>query len=1243
MINSVINDRYRLDAILGQGGMGTVYRAHDTALKRDVAIKLMSETKLGNDGRARLMHEAQAIAKLSHPNIIIVHDVGEYESDPFIVMELIDGPNLNDYKPDGFEEIVSITRQMCAALQHAHNNEIIHRDLKPENIMLDPNKSVKLMDFGLARSVASRLTTEGTIVGTVFYLPPEIAMGQKIDGRADLYSLGVMLYELTTGQPPFTDEDPVAIISQHLHAPVVPPRAKNASIPPKLNELIVQLLSKDPDDRPASGDEIQKILDDPKILDINAAPDEELSVLGRIVRGRMVGRRKEFDEARSLWNKTVNGQGQTLLISGEPGIGKTRLMRDIVTHADVSGGHAFVGESYAEGSAPYDAFAQIIRKSLKRNVDNGLHIPDFVLADLLTMAPEIELQYPDIKPNPSLEPEAQQRRLFENMVAFCEVLSEKAPLLLVVDDAHWSDSGTLFMLRHLMRRTRKQNVMIVATYREVELDEALPFNEVLLDLNRERLGTRLKLTRLNRNQTQELLSAIFSTEITPQFLDGIYKETEGNPFFVEEVCKALVESGKVYYENGEWQRPDTEEIEIPQGVKVAIQSRVSKLPETCKSVMTAAAVIGREFDFETLVKVTEVNEDELITALEDGLKAQLIEELKGKGGENFSFAHALIPAALRENLGGLRRGRLHRRVAAAVEDLHPEDYEVLAYHYGEAGDEERGLEFTIKAAQRAKDTFANEAAVRYYSEALDVVVEDAQRFELLAGRAQVYSTLAKRELQGTDLETMMKLADKLDDDGLRVDTLVAQADFFMRADNLTEQLPAAERAVEIAEKLDDPSRLAQSYNELSRAHRLNGEYIKSQGYLEKALDLLKELQETNQVIETLGWLSGLYAASNHPKEAKKLAEEALALSQETGDLEGESNALNQLSFVHYINKEYPKYQDTLEKSLNIVRQIGLKQYEFYILTNLAYVECILGNQEKNLQLLEEALEFVWVNEEPSAVMLCVYPLSFYKYFRPGNIEAGLKFLSTQLNLAGETNDPRMVAMVKLAEGIFQTFSGQVEAGLNTIESIRDQIVEFMGTYYEWTFAFIAGWCYMELGDFDQARISMEKLFTARLEKIQDSGQIGDMLRMLARLTYLEGNPKKFQAGLKQAQEAVQSYELIGVTGLIGRDAYTLALDTAANLHLVLDQSEQALENSQKMVELEEKEILVFKAPYYLTHSRVLRANGQDDEADDYLRRAHTRVMQVADNTKDLKIRKGWLENLRSNREGIEEFEGRGLG
>ncbi len=314
---TILNDRYRLGEELGRGGMGAVYRARDTLLEREVAIKVLSGGGLGGEPRAPLLREAQVIARLNHPNIVQVHDAGQLDGSPFIVMELVEGESLHSRRPVDLAEILSIARQVCAALDHAHTHGIVHRDLKPENVLITADGTAKLTDLGLARSGTSRTSTQGSIAGTVFYLAPELALGQATDGRADLYALGVMLYELTTGQLPFTGDDPLTIISQHLHAPVAPPSTHRADLPPALEAIILKLLAKSPDDRFASAQALATAL---AAVAVQVQSRGERRSNLPIQLSSFVGRERELAQARGLL-----ASSRLVTLTGAGGCGKTRL------------------------------------------------------------------------------------------------------------------------------------------------------------------------------------------------------------------------------------------------------------------------------------------------------------------------------------------------------------------------------------------------------------------------------------------------------------------------------------------------------------------------------------------------------------------------------------------------------------------------------------------------------------------------------------------------------------------------------------------------------------------------------------------------------------------------------------------------------------------------------------------------------------------------------------------------------
>jgi len=394
-------ERYRLDAEIGRGGMGVVYRARDLLLDRDVAIKVLSvtlrepagrpggATPLGTEGQARLLREAQAVAQLNHPNVVAVYDAGEIAGTPFVVMEWVEGPSLHEYRPDNVTEIVRIACQVCTALEHAHEHGIIHRDLKPENVLLAPDGTAKLVDFGLARTVASRLTADGAILGTVQYIAPEQALGKPLDGRADLYALGVMLYELTTGRLPFLGDDSVAILMQHLQAPVELPRTHNPEIPLALEALIVRLLAKRPEDRPASAAEVRRVLENlangppaaevRKVLEDLAPsspledPDQKARTPGFLAKGAgqaelqrpvFVAREQELAQLGRWLAGALDGHGRVVFVTGGPGRGKTALLEAFARQsmADVPSLLAASGacEAYAATGYPYLPFRDLM-------------------------------------------------------------------------------------------------------------------------------------------------------------------------------------------------------------------------------------------------------------------------------------------------------------------------------------------------------------------------------------------------------------------------------------------------------------------------------------------------------------------------------------------------------------------------------------------------------------------------------------------------------------------------------------------------------------------------------------------------------------------------------------------------------------------------------------------------------------------------------------------------------------------
>ncbi len=726
---TILRERYRLDTELGRGGMGAVFRATDLELRREVAVKILSATSQTSDGRERLVREARAAAALNHPHIVTIHDVGEASGFPFLVMELVQGPRLSQARPTDLARVVAIAVQICDALEHAHNNNIVHRDLKPDNVLLSSigdSGTVKLADLGLALpAYDARISRAGVIVGTASYMAPEQALGQTIDGRADLYALGVLLYELTTGRLPFTGDDPLTIVSQHVHAPVVPPRVLRSDLPHALEQIIVRLLAKDPAHRFNSAAETRAALiasleSEDETVTTEGAP--AVAILDALSRGRLVGRNTELAEARELWQRAREGRGHAVLLSGEPGAGKTRLARELTIQAAVDGAAVLTGGCYEyEAATPYLPFVEAFRRWTReeKHDDKLRELLGDSAIQIAKLAPEIETRlgpFPERQPS---SPHEERLLFFDNVAQVFSNIARRQTLLFYADDLHWADRGTLWLLSHLLRQLRSERVLIVGAYRETELDRAHPLAKAIVDWNRERLVTRIALRRFNETETGDQLGALLGEQVSGEFAVAVHRETEGNPFFVEEVLKALIERGSVRRESGRWRRCDVEQLVIPQSVKEAIGNRLDRVSQNTNEVLRLAAILGKVFTFEELSATAEQSEDVLLDALDEAAGAQLI---AAGSGDSFSFTHDKIREVLYEEINPIRRRRLHRHVAEGLKQRCSQTMcavEKLAHHYIQAGDHEQGLEYAKHAAAEAVRVFAFDEAIAAYGRARD--------------------------------------------------------------------------------------------------------------------------------------------------------------------------------------------------------------------------------------------------------------------------------------------------------------------------------------------------------------------------------------------------------------------------------------------------------------------------------------------------------------------------------------------
>ncbi len=545
--DSLARGRYRLERFLGEGAKKRVHLARDTRLDRDVAIAFVKSEGLD---LARVRREAEAMGRLGdHPNIVTVHDVDEQEGRVYLVCQYVAGGDLEQHLAgrEGHrmpvEEALDVADQLCAALGHAHGQGIVHRDLKPSNVWLTGDGAVKLGDFGLAVALdRTRITRDGAMVGTATYMAPEQAVGGSVSPRSDLYALGGTLYEMLAGRPPFVGDDAVAVISQHLNTRPVAPSWHRAEVTPELEALVLQLLEKEPGARPHSADAVRARIE--AVRETLNAPQTPtaLQTASRSAGREFVGRALELDRLQRAVDGALGGHGQLLMLVGEPGIGKTRLAERAGTYAGLRGAQVLFGQCHeSEGGIPYLPFITAMRQYVLDRGDDALREElGSAGPDVAKLVSEVTQRLPDVRPAPPQEPERDRYRLFDGVANFLLNASRANPLVLVLDDLHWADRPTLPMLEHLARRLEGSRLLIVGTYRDVDLDRKHPLAGTLASLRRDPGFERIVLRGLTAEEVLELFQArAGGAELGPRAAEvavTVHRETEGNPFFIESGC-----------------------------------------------------------------------------------------------------------------------------------------------------------------------------------------------------------------------------------------------------------------------------------------------------------------------------------------------------------------------------------------------------------------------------------------------------------------------------------------------------------------------------------------------------------------------------------------------------------------------------------------------------------------------------------------------------------------------------------
>lgn len=757
MIGTQLQNRYEIRREIGRGGMGIVYEAWDPLLDRLVAVKVVSPFYFTTDSKERALREAKVVAKMDHPSIVPVYDLGSHDGAMYFVMPLVEGKSYREVLQERSirqDEIIDISIQVADALDYSHSRGIIHRDIKPENVMVAREQAVRarVMDFGLARQTAgSRLTDAGMLVGTMAYLSPERLSEGEVDGRTDIYALGVMLYEALSGTLPFSGPLPEMLVSI---SRVDPPRLTSFGIHAQLDRIVTKCLQKRPEDRPSRASEVAEALaacrGESSIVVPRGDVDEGAATENLRVASLLVGREGEVQELERRARLAAAGRSQFVLISGAEGTGKTALIDELVRSIHRNSSIPVLRGKFVEQNVgiPYQGFCEILQQHLQQRRKR--------LSDLGSLGYDLSMLFPSLSESGESRRSSEGRfyesgaREPENRIAVLELLTRALvriadrPVIIVLEHLHAADVS-VEALQYIARRLAETPAMIIGTYRSDHLRANHPIERMIESFAEDSDFLLLRLAPLTGENYRNLVATFAGSLPSEELSQDLFRATEGNPFFTRELIRALVDSGTLQVDGSRLLRlrASLDAGEMPRTVREAVDKRLHHLAPDVKQVLTTAAFVGRTVDFTDLAAISETSAEEAVDLLVD--KGYLAEE-EGSRGERFVFISEIVREALVEGVGPRKRRSLNVRLADHLERRfasRPERVcQRLYSHYAAANVSEKAIPYGLMAARKALAAFSPEDALEYASSVLKIVTESIDDLSVYEGDARSVKFLA---------------------------------------------------------------------------------------------------------------------------------------------------------------------------------------------------------------------------------------------------------------------------------------------------------------------------------------------------------------------------------------------------------------------------------------------------------------------------------------------------------------------
>ena len=762
----IIKGRYQIGGYLGRDIGGDVYEGLDSGEERTrLRIKILRFDEPAIKAVDAISREFSFLRRLNHPNLVRVLDFGilEDKNKLFLVEEWVEGQDLySDTREMGVREILNLIVDLSKTLQYIHMRGVVHGNLNPSNAILTKSDGEKprlrLFDFGLSRWIKNFVYKNEN--GVLAYTAPEVLLGQQATAESDLYSLGILTYQLLVRRLPFEDDDPGFLIQKHLQGSVDLRPVERLKRGDDLSRLLSELLDKDRKKRPGSGEEVARRLCD--VLGQNGSEKRVKELEGCFSTAQFVGREKEMRLLQERADRVgESGRGWTVFIAGEAGLGKTRCMEEFRGWALMKGWRVIEGTCGVNKEGSYGPYRQILSMT---EIVGGEEIFRF------NGAP------PSAESGPFESSSEYATGQFRDLLTreLVRRLTTQ-PTILLLHDFHLADEATSTVLDYLSSDIRAHTLLMCVSYRSNE-ETRRPLGKVIELSTRQQRGEVLTLEPLSKAHVGELVASMLGApELKETLGSWIYKSIGGNPFFVEEMLKHLLEQGVLRRKLGRWDfaGKDLKDLEVPAGVGIVLRRRLDELSPSAIQLAGWLALINRPVTKALLISIVPKNAEETAEALMELVHRQMVLIETIGSSESVEFRHALIKEVIRGDLPIRKRRKMHGRIAEIIEqecgiEGHLQE---LATHYMEAMMGNTSVRYALAFAVKARAEYAHESALRCFEyilrnrgsltrEELCIAAIDASDTMCAIGLAKpaislLESEIGRNRLVGLDIKARM--------------------------------------------------------------------------------------------------------------------------------------------------------------------------------------------------------------------------------------------------------------------------------------------------------------------------------------------------------------------------------------------------------------------------------------------------------------------------------------------------------